>query len=73
MTAVKSLIVKQKHRNSFLNKVKKIFKINKETKVAHVKGVSRRRQLGIKNVIVELGREISGENDIKKFKKRKSK
>ena len=35
---------KEKNRNSFLNKVKKIFKINKETKVAHVKGVSRRRK-----------------------------
>ena len=30
-------------RNSFLNKVKKIFKINKESKVARVKGVSRRK------------------------------
>lgn len=34
---------KEKNRNSFLNKVKKIFKINKESKVARVKGVSRRK------------------------------
>ena len=34
---------KEKNRNSFLNQVKKIFKINKESKVACVKGVSRRK------------------------------